>query len=176
MARKFGLIALLAVIFTLLLVFKPWRAHQEPAPRFFDRLPEADIIGKSNILDLSRSLQGTMYYYKTPMREFLSHEFLLSQSKTYGLDLLKPAFFFINQDKWDIQDLGIMCLVADSSKLRLGLDKIKVLSSLRDTTIYNQKVYYDPMRSIYATYGDDWFLLYQGEGQYKVIYTLISVG
>lgn len=167
MAGRFGLIALLAIAFTLLLIFKPWRANEEIPPRFFDRLPEADIIGKTNILDLSRSLQGTMYYYKTPMREFLSHEFILSQSKTYGLDLQKPAFFFINQDRWDIRDLGIMCMVTDSSKLRNGLDKIRVLSSLRDTTIYNLPVVYDPQKSIYATYGEDWFLLYQGDNLLK---------
>lgn len=174
MARKFGLIALLAIIFILLLIFKPWRMNEEAPPRFFDRLPEADIIGKTNILELSRSLSGTMYYYKTPMREFLSHEFLLSQSKTYGLDLLKPAYFFINQDQWDLKDLGIMCMVSDSSKLRVGLDKLKVLSSLRDTTIAGNKTYHDPVRGIFATYGEDWFLLYQGEDQERIVQHILS--
>jgi hypothetical protein len=174
MARKFGLIALLAVLFILLLIFKPWRNSEDSPPRFFDRLPEADIIGKSNILDLSRSLSGTMYYYKTPMREFLSHEFLLSQSKSYGLDLITPAYFFINQDRWDLKDLGIMCMVTDSSRLRLGLDKLKVLTTLRDTIIANNKAYYDPTRSIYATYGEDWFLLYQGDDQDRIVNHILN--
>ncbi len=169
MAKKFGLIVLLAILFILVLIFKPWRTEEKLPPRFFDRLPEADIIGKTNVLDLSRSLQGTMYYYKTPMREFLSHEFILSQSKTYGLDLQKPAFFFLNQTDWALQDIGVMCFVSDSSKLRLGLEKIKVLSSLRDTVIADLKTYYDPNRSIYATYGDDWFLLYNGNYYNKLI-------
>ncbi len=168
MAKKFGLIAIVAILFTLLLIFKPWRTEKAPPPRFFDRLPEADIIGKTNILDLSRSLQGTMYYYKTPMREFLTNEFILSQSKTYGLDLQKPAFFFINQNQWELEDMGIMCIVADSSKLRLGLDKIRVLSSMRDTTILGLRSYYDPKKNLFATYGLDWFLLYQGNNPKNV--------
>lgn len=162
MGRKFVLIALLGLATLLLLIFKPWKPKEADPPRFFDRLPEADIIGKSNILDLSRSLSGTMYYYKTPFREFLTHEFLLSQGKNYGLDLQRPVFFFVNQNDWSVIDAGIMCIVTDSSKVLPAITKLKTFGNLRDTTIIGERVYYDPKIDVFCAYGNNWLLIYNG--------------
>ena len=58
MYRQLSFIFLLAGALTALLVFRPWEAFKEKPPRFYDRLPDADIIGKCSILDLSRSFNA----------------------------------------------------------------------------------------------------------------------
>jgi len=169
MQKKLSIIFTLAGILVVLLYFKPWRSTEIAQPRFFDRLPDADIIGKSNVLDLARSLTGTMYHYRLPFREFLTHEFILSQGKNFGLDLQKPVFFFMNEKEWEINDLGAMFIVADSSNLRIGIEKLGQLIGLTDTTIYGQKVFKQQRHGLYFSYGADWMLVYQGKKFKRVL-------
>ena len=167
MLRKIGIILFLAAALVALLIFKPWEREMELPPRFFDRLPEADVIGKSNIYELARSLSPTMYYYKTPLREFLTHEFILSQSKNYGLDLQKPVFFFMNQENWELNETGIMCIISDTTKLRSGFDNFVSLGNIKDTLVGGNKVYLDPQYRLFYAYGSNWLFIYKGESFQK---------
>ena len=162
MARKLGTIFLLSLGLALLLILQPWKRFQVEPPRFFDRLPEADIIGKSSILDLSRTLSSTMYYYKIPGREFLTYDFILSQGKSFGLDIQKPVFFFMDQENWEIQDIGFLSMVSDSSKIKFGIEKLSQLTSIHDTTVLNQRVFHERNSQFFLAYGEDWLFLYQG--------------
>ena len=93
MARNLVIIAILAVIFAGLLYLKPWKSTDLP-PRFFDRLPEETIVGKTDILELSKMLQPAIFKSKAAFRDFVTPEFILSQGKGYGLDIQSPVYFF----------------------------------------------------------------------------------
>ncbi len=165
---------MLAVLLAAILYFKPWKAYEQKPPRFFDRLPEADIIGKSKVLDLSRSLSTTLYHYKIPLREFFSQEFILGQGKSFGLDLQKPVYFFINQKEWKYEDLGVLLMVSDSSKVRLGIEKLKQHLAVTDTIIEGHQVYVHRDENAYMTYGENWMLLYTGDKFNKTLKKVIN--
>ena len=82
--------------FVALLILKPWKAEVE-SPRFVDRLPMAEIIGRTNILNLAKDFIPATYHNQIPFREFISPEFILSQGKINGLNLQRPVYFFGNQ-------------------------------------------------------------------------------
>jgi hypothetical protein len=163
MYRQLSFIFLLAGALTALLVFRPWEAFKEKPPRFYDRLPDADIIGKCSILDLSRSFNASLYHYKIPFREFLSHEFILSQGKTFGVDVQRPAYFFMNQEKFEFSDFGTLLMVTDSSKISTGLDKLSKFVALKDTIINDQRVSMNRKQNVYFSYGSNWLLIYHGD-------------
>lgn len=174
MLRKLAVIFVLAAGLASLLIFQPWKASHEPPPRFFDRLPDADIIGKSNVHELSRSLSTTMYYYQISIREFLSHEFILGQGKNFGLDLQKPVFFFADQKDWLLEDFGILTIVADSSKIPIGLEKLRQIIDIKDTVINGQRVYKERNSDYYFTYGKDWLLSYHGKQFNRRLATILT--
>ncbi|GAB5417425.1 MAG: hypothetical protein Crog4KO_30070 [Crocinitomicaceae bacterium] len=163
MRRKLAIIFALAVIFAAVLVYRPWEFGSENEPRFFDRLPDADLIGKTNVLELSESLEQTTYYYRIPFREFLTREFILQQSKSFGIDIQKPAYIFANESDWDVDDMGAMFMVKDSSLVRLGIDRLSKAVNFKDTLIYDHKVYKNRESKVSIAYGSDWLLVYYGD-------------
>lgn len=176
MYRKLTIIFILAGVLAVLLYLRPWQDRNKKPPRFFDRLPEADIIGKSKILDLSRSLSVTLYHYKIPLREFLSQEFILGQGKSFGLDLQKPVFFFINQDDWEYKDFGAMIIIKDSSKVRSGIEKLRQHMPLKDTIVNGEHVYKHNQEPSFMAYGKDWMLIYNGPEFSKTFRSIINAG
>ncbi len=169
MFRKLFLIFLLAAALAALLIWKPWRALDEEPPRIYDRLPEADVIGISNILELSGSLSKTMFYYKIPMRDVVSPGFILSQGKQYGLDVQSPVFFFINEKDRLPDDWGILMSVRDSSKVREGIIHLQKFMRVTPLDIHKTTIYQAPDYGAYMVYGSDWMLLYKGDHLEKVL-------
>ncbi|OFZ12807.1 MAG: hypothetical protein A3D92_00745 [Bacteroidetes bacterium RIFCSPHIGHO2_02_FULL_44_7] len=169
MYRKLFLIFLSAAGLAVLLVFKPWRNLDEKPPRIYDRLPEADVIGISNLLELSESLSKTMFYYKVPFRDLLSPGFILSQGKNYGLDVQSPVFFFINENEFAPDDWGIMVSVRDSSKVRKGIDHLQKFMKIDSDELYKTKVYASSEYNIRMVYGDDWMLFYRGNDLKRIL-------
>lgn len=163
MLKKIALIFVLALVFVTLLIFRPWDFNSRKEPRFFDRLPDADIIGKSDILDLSKALSSALYHYRVPFREFLSPEFILGQGKGFGIDLQKPAYFFANEQDWKINSMGMLFRITDSSSVRAGINRLDKLIGLKDTMIYNHIVYKYTKEKFYIAYGKDWMLVYHGD-------------
>lgn len=165
MYRKLTLIMVAAILFAAFLFFQPWKYlfASDQTPSFYDRLPVADNIGRSDILSLSASFSPSLYHYQSPLREYLSPEFLLSQGKNYGLDFQSSIYFFAD-DKGSKQftDLGIMVMVLDSSKIGEGIQRFSNLMPFRDTTIFDQRVFFYGNRKMFITYGKDWFLFYTG--------------
>lgn len=164
MRKKIAIIIALALAFVALLVFRPWDWETHKEPRFFDRLPDADIIGKSDVLDISRTLSSVLYHYRVPYREFFSPEFILGQSKGFGIDLQKPVYFFANENEWEIESVGLMFITTDSSSVGAGIDRLDKLIGLKDTVVYNTTVYKYDKENLYFAYGKDWLLIYSGEG------------
>jgi len=162
MWRKLLLILLLAGALTALLLIKPWRTVEISRPRIIDRLPNATVIGQSNLLNLSKDLSKSLYYYKFPLRDVLSPNIILSRSKRYGLDSQKPVYFFIN-DSLSGKDWGILLSVSDEHKIELGIQRIAKSIEIRDTVMNTKKLSYSPEFNIFIAYEEDWFLIYQGD-------------
>lgn len=174
MLKKLTLIIFLAVTLAALLFYKPWISEPPIPPRVADRLPNADIIGRSSILMLSKSLSSTLYFHKIPFREFLSPEFILSQGKAYGIDTKEPIFFFINQNEWKYQDIGALVHITDSSSILDGIDKLDKILGVEVLTILKQKVYKIKDEDVYFSYGADWLLAYHGTSFNQVLQHVIS--
>lgn len=165
MYRKLTLILIVALLFATLLVLQPWKLFLsgDQTPSFYDRLPVADNIGRSDILNLSASFSPSLYHYQSPLREFLSPEFLLSQGKNYGLDFQSSIYFFADDKESErFTDLGIMVMVLDSSKIGEGIQRFSNLMPFRDTSMYGNRVFVYGNREMFITYGKDWFLFYTG--------------
>lgn len=160
MRKKLAVIFALAVVFAAVLVFRPWESQDKDAPRFFDRLPDADLIGKANILELLETMKTTTYHFKIPFREFLTREFILQQSKSFGIDIQEPAFFFANEKDWEVEDFGAMLIVKDSSLVRSGIGRLRKMVDVKDTMVYEQHVY--KASGVYFAYGNNWLLIYNG--------------
>lgn len=169
MGRKFFLIFLSAAGLAVLLILKPWQNSDEKPPRIYDRLPEADVIGISNILELSESLSKTMFYYKVPFRDLLSPGFILSQGKNYGLDVQSPVFFFVNENDFAPDDWGIMVSVRDSSKVRKGIEHLQKFVKVESNELYKTKVYNSSEHNFQMAYGADWMLIYRGDDLKRVL-------
>ena len=139
MARKVVLIFILSVVLACFLFLKPVFYQKSIEARLIDRLPSADFIGKLNILELARETSGMMYYHKLPFRDLTSKEFLLSQGKSYGLNLQKPIYIFGDE----VGDGGCLIHVSDSTKIASGIDRLRKSVNIKDTLIEKQKVYFN---------------------------------
>ncbi len=141
-----------------LLYFKPWR-NQVESPRFVDRLPMCEIIGKTNILSLSKDFIPAIYHHQIEFREFLSPEFILSQGKINGLNLQEPVFFFGNQAGGEIAEWGVMLQVADSSKIFSGIQRFEKMTPIKDSSMFEHKIFICPEYNLTMAYGKDWVLI-----------------
>lgn len=50
-----------------------------------------------------------------------------------------------------------------------GINRLKKIILIKDTTIYNTRVYVSPNHTIYASYGSDWMLIYSGKHFKKIL-------
>lgn len=162
MLRNVLIIFVLAAGLATLLIWQPWRGNEEVSPRIYDRLPDAEIIGVSNVLELSSSLSETMFYYKIPFRDLISPDFILSQGKNYGLDVQSPVFFFMNEENNLPDDWGVMISVRDSSRVREGIENLKNFLEIKINELHKTRVYNLTEYNAYIAYGNDWLLIYQG--------------
>lgn len=169
MYRKLFLIFVLAATLAVVLVLKPWKVLEATPPRIHDRLPEADLIGISNVLELSGSMSKTMFYYKLPFRDFLSPGFILSQGKNYGLDVQSPVYVFANEKETLISDWGIILSVRDSSKVREGINHLQKFTKISTSSFDRHPIYVINQYNIQIIYGKDWMLVYQGDDIDRVL-------
>ena len=158
MVRKVFLIIFLAVALACFLFLKPFFFQKKIEARLIDRLPSADFIGRVNILELARETSGMMYYHKLPFRDVTSKEFLLSQGKSYGLNLQKPIYIFGNESG----DGGCLIYVRDSVKIAAGLERLRKSVNIKDTIIEKQKVFFSKKDNIFLHFGSNYLLIYRG--------------
>jgi hypothetical protein len=158
LAKKVLTIIILAIALGSFLYLRPYIFKKEIPPRLIDRLPDAEFIGKANILELARETSGMMFYNKVSFRDFTSYEFILSQSKMYGINLQKPAYLFGNENG----SLGALMQVTDSSKTANGIERIKNFIAIRDTNIFETRIWYSPKEKTYIHYGKNYLLVYKG--------------
>ncbi len=168
MARKVLFIVFLITLLAGFFYYKPLFSKTPPEPSLVDRLPDGDFLGRIYILDVARESSPMLFYNKVPIRDFLTHEFLLAQGKNYGLDLQKPAYFFANESgEW-----GALISVNDSSKIYPGIVRLKSNIKLEDTLVSEQKVHVLRSEHLYLTYDKKWFFVYQGTQLPKRLYNV----
>lgn len=160
MRRVVAIIAiiLLGLGLTALLILRPWEVEDE-SPRFVDRLPMNEVIGRTNVLNLSRDLIPITYNNQISFREFITPEFILSQGKVNGLNLQLPVYFFGKQPKEKIDDWGVMVHVSDSSKVLSGIRRFEKITELKDSTLFQQNIFIFPEFNLSVGYGEDWLLI-----------------
>ena len=134
--NKIFLIALLCAALALFLFIRPRLFAPEPKPTLLDRLPESEILGRFYLLDVARETSPMLFYHKIPFRDLASADFLLSQAKSFGLDVQKQGYFFADRSgEW-----GAFLSVIDSSRIQNGLMKLEQFVPGNDTTILQRKV------------------------------------
>lgn len=149
---------LLCLGLVALLILKPWRKDDEN-PRFVDRLPMAEMIGRANILSLAKDFIPATYYNQIPYREFISPEFILSQGKLNGLNLQRPVYFFGDQSETKIKEWGMMVHVSDSSKLYPGIKRFEKMTKIKDSSLFDRRIFICPEYNLTVSYGRDWLLI-----------------
>jgi hypothetical protein len=170
LAKKILTIIVLALSLAGFLYLRPYLFKKEAPPRVIDRLPNAEFLGKANILELARETSGMMFYNKVAYRDFTSYEFILSQSKMYGVDLQKPAYLFGNENG----DWGAILHITDSSKTANGIDRIRNFVSIRDSIISDIKIWYSPKQKAFFHYGKNYLLVYNGSKFKEVLNQVID--
>lgn len=99
--NKIMLIVMLCVALALFLYIRPKLFAPNPPALLVDRLPESEIIGRFKLLDAAREANALMFKNKTPFREYMTYDFLLSQAKSFGIDIQRPGYFFSNgEEEW----------------------------------------------------------------------------
>lgn len=171
LARKILVIVLLISLIAGYFYLRPYLSAKEEEPHITDRIPVGDFIGKIKLLDLARETNAFLYHNKLPFRDFLTVEFILSQSKNCGINVQRPIYFFSNENgEW-----GSLLTVNDSSKINAGFLRLKRDVTLEDTIVGGQKVIKIPKEKIYMTYGKYWLFVYHGKQlprrMYDVIYS-----
>jgi hypothetical protein len=163
MYRKILFVLILAASVGSFLYLKPYFNSKQESPSLIDRLPTADFLGRCYLLDLANETSSMLFYNKIPFRDFFSQEFLLSQGKSYGLNLQKPVYFFANENgSW-----GVMVEISDSNKVLPGIQRLNKLLDLKDTLIYEQKTHVYKDGNGYLTYDKNWLFVYKGKNYTK---------
>ena len=152
------------------LFLKPFLFQKSIEARLIDRLPNADFIGRLNLLALAEETSEMLYYHKLPFRDLASKEFLLSQGKSYGLNLQKPIYLFGNE----LGEWGCLIYVNDSSKIALGIQRIRKSISVNDTIIEKQKVYFNKKDNVFMHYGLSYLLIYKGSNIKKTLNSIVQ--
>ena len=148
MAKKVVVIVLLAIALGAFLILRPLLFQTQLPPSIVDRLPDDEFIGRINILSFARESQKITEKNKVGIKDILSYEFLLSQSKNYGIDLRKNAFVFGNSSG----DYGMLVQLADSSKIISGINRLKIIYPIKDSLVESHKVYILKKEKLYFYY------------------------
>ena len=135
MAKKVFFIFLLALSLGAFLVLKPLFSKKPEAPTILDRLPDEEFIGRLNLIDFARESEKITEKNQVGVKDFLAHDFLLSQSKNYGIDLRKYSYVFGNSKG----EFGLIVELTDSSKIIAGINRLKIVYPIKDTLIGTKK-------------------------------------
>lgn len=169
MFRNIVIIVFLAAMLAGFLILRPYIFKKEAPATIEDRLPEGDVVGRAYLLDVARETKGMLYYHKVPFRDLFTSEFLLSQSKSYGLNIQKPVYFFANENgEW-----GGLVTVSDSSKILQGIERLRKVITLEDTMINELKMYHWKKENSFLYYDKSYLLLYRGDNV-KVIFKRVT--
>ena len=165
MYRKISIIILLAILLASFLVGRHFYLARSFEPEIVDRIPDGDVLIRTNLLELAHETTGMFHFNKVEYRDFLSKEFLLGQAKSYGLDLQASVYGFANEDgSW-----GFLIHVTDSSEIGAGIGRVKQLIDVTEGDLGGQRIYSWTKEKSYLTYGKNWLFVYRGDKFPKIL-------
>ena len=170
MSRKLFLIVFLAFVLSLFLYFKPFEKPADKEFRIEHILPEAQVIGKLNLLDFLKETSDLLIFNNIPYRKFLTYEFILGVAKKYGIDLQSELYFFAN----DSDDFGFVIPLFRDSKLDDVIEMIDGDYIVSDTLIQNKKIYQVIANDIYFYKEKRYAVFYKGKHFRKVFQQINS--
>lgn len=159
MAKKVVVIVILAIALGAFLILRPLLFQTQQPPSIVDRLPDDEFIGRINVLSFARESQKITEKNKVAVKDFLSYEFLLSQSKNYGIDFQKNAYIFGNSTG----EYGLLVELADSSKIISGINRLKIIYPIKDSVVESHKVFVLKKEKLYFYYGKNYAFIYKGK-------------
>ncbi|MFM7667240.1 MAG: hypothetical protein ACKO7D_03525 [Bacteroidota bacterium] len=159
MAKKVVVIILLAIALAAFLILRPLIFQTQVPPTILDRLPDDEFIGRINVLSFARESQKITEKNKVAVKDFLSYDFLLSQSKNYGIDFQKNAYIFGNTKG----EYGLIVELADSSKIITGINRLKIVYPVKDSLIESHKVFLLKKEKLFFYYDKNYAFIYKGK-------------
>lgn len=159
MRNRIIFLILIATLLVGLFFYKPLLFPVKPRPTIEDRLPDAPLIGKINIVDFVDQLGATLLKNKISGRDVIASDFILSQTKNTGVNLQDPAYFYFVDG---VREFGVVLSVNDSSKVPRAVAKIKTFFDVRDTIVNTQIIYKIDKYNLYFCYENNWFFIYRG--------------
>lgn len=159
MAKKVVVIILLAVALGAFLFLRPFIFQKKLPPEIVDRLPDDEFIGRINMLSFARESQKITEKNNVAVKDFLTYEFLLSQSKNYGIDFQKNAYIFGNSRG----EYGLLVELADSSKIISGINRLKIVYPIKDSIVESHKVFLLKKEKLYFYYDKNYAFIYKGK-------------
>lgn len=170
MYRKLLVLFLIAGSLGLVLFVKTFLFEKPKNTRLIDRLPTADFLGRANILELAKESSALLQFNKLSIRDFTTYEFLLGQAKQYGVDFESDSYIFVNENR----NWGVLMPLSDSSKVKLGIQRISKYNDLEDSIVGGNKYYFIEKEKSFLHYGKDYLLLYQGTDFLKTLNHVVS--
>ena len=158
MAKKVFFIFLLALALGAFLVLKPFFLKKPADPTIEDRLPDEEFIGRVKLIDFARESEKITEKNQVSVKDFIAHDFLLSQSKNYGIDLRKYSYVFGNSKG----EFGLITELTDSAKVMAGINRLKIIYPIKDTLIGTKKVYVLKKEKLYFYYDKTYAFIYKG--------------
>ncbi|MFM1892900.1 MAG: hypothetical protein RIQ90_66 [Bacteroidota bacterium] len=157
--KKSALFIVLIIVLGGILLFRNQIKSTKTEIKITERLPDGEIIGQMNFIDLSKEIQGILFNYKLPVREFASADFILSQAKNSGINLNSHVYFFANPNA---QELGFMVSVVDSSKLKDVITRFQKTTTLIDSSQNGHRIYHLPKLKLSLAYEKTYLFVYLG--------------
>jgi len=156
--RKLTLIFVVAILFGAFLIVQPQNRVAPQQASIEDRLPQASSIAILDCIALSKEINDLLYHYKVPYRDFLATDFILSQSKLYGIQVQHPLFVFFNS----INDFGVLATLTEQANLDIGIERLKYFFDVKERIINKQKIYTIEQYNTHIFFGLDYICLYVG--------------
>ena len=159
MIKKSLIIIILSILLGLFLYFRTSFESQNKGARIIDRLPDAEYIGSSSLLDLAKETSPLLYFYKIKNRDLSSVEFLLAQAKNFGLNAQEKVYFFYDESG----EGGLMFNVTDSAKVLLAIENFNAKSPEKNKSQNKNTVFFSDQLKLNFHCGADYLLLYSGK-------------
>lgn len=164
MIKKIILICFLSISFILILYFKPWRKEILPVTRTIDRIPYSAYVGSLDLLKFSKEIVETNSFNKLKFRQLFSSDFLLSQSRSLGVNIQNPLYFFLDEEL----NGGILIEVTDYNKLNSGIFKLLEPLNFEYKRSKNRILFKNKIENIFISYDQKVVLLYFGKNYNEI--------
>ena len=159
MYKKISIIVLLAVLLILLLYIRPFSDSDHPNFKIELILPDADIVGTIQVLDLLKETSELLVFNDVKSRQFLTYEFMLSMAKKYGIDLQSKVYLFAN----DRGDYGFVIPLLKSSKLENAYERVAMDFEVTDTIFGKDQVFKINDQDLFFFKRKQYAVIYKGK-------------